>query len=72
MNPNDNWQGIPDLLVLEKSHWAALEVKRSREASKRLHQDYYVEQMNNMSYATFVCPENKDKVLDDLALIFKG
>ena len=59
-------QGIPDILVLYKKRWAALEGKRSLTASKRPNQDYYVEKMNDMSFAAFICPENRVEVLDDL------
>ena len=52
-------QGIPDLLVLYKDKWAALEVKKSATASHRPNQDYYVEKMDNMSFSKFIYPENK-------------
>lgn len=57
-------QGIPDLLILYKSHWAALEVKRSIKATHRPNQDFWVNVMNNMSFAEFIYPENKRRVLD--------
>lgn len=63
-------QGIPDLLILYKSKWATLEVKRSRNATRQPNQEYYVEQMNNMSFSSFIYPENKDIVLEDLGYHF--
>jgi hypothetical protein len=59
-------QGIPDLLILHKDRWAALEVKASAGASRQPNQDYYVNLMDGMSFAAYICPENKDSVLDGL------
>ena len=70
MDPNEI-QGIPDLLVLYRNTWAALEGKKSENAPHRPNQDYYVELMNDMSFAAFIYPENKDEVLRELYLYFK-
>lgn len=59
-------QGIPDLLVLHKDKWASLECKKSASASKRPNQDYYVDKMNEMSFSRYICPENKEEVLNEL------
>ena len=59
-------QGIPDLIVLHNSHWAALEVKKSSKAKHRPNQGYYVEQLNKMSYSSFIYPENEEEVFNDL------
>lgn len=64
-------QGIPDLLILHKDRWAALEVKASAGASRQPNQDYYVNMMDDMSFAAFICPENKDSVIDGLQHAFK-
>lgn len=65
-------QGIPDLLVLYKERWAALECKRSADARKQPNQEYYVELMNRMSFSRFICPENKEEVLYELEQAFKS
>lgn len=63
-------QGIPDLLVLYKNKWATLENKKSKTASKRPNQDYYVDKMNEMSFSRFIYPENKEEVLNELRKTF--
>lgn len=64
-------QGVPDLTVFCGNKWAALEVKKSINASHRPNQNYYVDKMNRMSYATFVYPENEKEVLAELHKKFK-
>lgn len=64
-------QGIPDLIVLNKNNWAALEVKKSENASKRPNQEYYVNKMNSMSFASFIYPENEEDVLNAMEQALK-
>lgn len=65
-NDSSYIQGIPDLLVLHKDKWAALEVKKNKNASHQPNQDYYVNKMNDMSYSRFIYPENKEEVINEL------
>ncbi len=65
-------QGVPDLTVLYGDQWALLEVKASRRASKQPNQDYYVQQLNEMSFAAFIYPEIQEEVLDALQQSFEA
>lgn len=65
-NDSSYLQGIPDLLILFKNRWAALEVKRGENEPHQPNQDYYVEQMDRASYAAFIYPENKEDILYEL------
>lgn len=66
----EQFQGIPDLLVLYKNKWASLECKKSAKAKRQPNQEYYVEKMNDMSFSRFVYPENKEEVIRDLQQVF--
>lgn len=71
-NDSSYIQGIPDLLILFKDKWASLECKKSAKASKRPNQEYYVDMMNKMSFSKFICPENKEDILNELRETFKS
>ena len=64
-DPNHN-QGIPDLIIIFGSKWAALEVKRSKDAPHRPNQDHFVDKLGQWSFASFIYPENEEGTLDAL------
>lgn len=71
-NDSSYIQGIPDLLILYKDKWASLEVKKAANANRQPNQEYYVKQMNEMSFSRFIFPENKESVLNDLYQAFES
>ena len=63
-------QGIPDLSVFYKKHWATLECKKSANEKPRPNQPEYVAKMNEMSFSSFIYPENEEEVLNEMENIF--
>lgn len=70
-NDSSYIQGIPDLMILHNNKWASLECKKNAKASKQPNQEYYVKQMNEMSFSSFIYPENKDEVMGELRRHFR-
>lgn len=65
-------QGTPDLTILYHDKWAVLECKKDIKSSKRPNQDYYISLLDRMSFARFICPENKEEVLSELQQAFQS
>lgn len=63
-------QGIPDLTIYWGPFWAMLEVKDSINARRQPNQPHYVNKMNEMGFAAFICPENEEEVLAALQEAF--
>lgn len=63
--------GIPDLLILYKDKWAMLEVKKSEKSPYRPNQEWYIDLLDEMSFASMICPENKEMVYNDLQHAFR-
>lgn len=59
-------QGFPDLLILWNDRWAALEVKRSKNAHRQPNQEGYIAKLNQMSFAAFIYPENAEEILNEM------
>ncbi len=71
-NDSSYIQGIPDILILYEDKWGCLEFKRSANAKRQPNQDYYIEKMQDMSFARYICPENKEEILNELQQSLKA
>lgn len=69
-NDSSYLQGVPDLLLLWGDRWAMLEIKARADAPYQPNQEYYIDVMNNMSFAAVVHPDNEQDVLDALQQTF--
>lgn len=63
-------QGFPDLTILYNNNWAVLECKKSLHEPYQPNQEYYLELLDHMSFASMICPENKEAVLYELQQAF--
>ena len=70
-NDSSYIQGFPDLTILYRDKWAVLECKKGENEHRQPNQDHYVAKLNEMSYSSFIFPENKEKVLDELEQTFE-
>lgn len=71
-NDPSSLQGIPDLSVFYEEHWGMLECKNDPEAPHQPNQDYWVDRLNDMSFAAFINPINREEVLNDMERSFKN
>ena len=65
-------QGMPDLLILWNNHWASLEVKMSPSSIVQPNQNYYIEKLDEMSFAAYIYPECEEEVLNALQQAFEA
>lgn len=59
-------QGIPDLLILFNDRWGTLEVKKSANEPFQPNQEFFIDQMNEMSFSSVIYPEIEEEVLRGL------
>lgn len=65
-------QGIPDLTILFGARWAVLEVKRSANEPFRPNQEWYLEQLNEMGFASVIYPTIESEVLHAVQRAFES
>lgn len=72
-NDSSYMQGIPDLTIFYQDKWAALEVKAKAPIGTTAfepNQEWFLEKMNEMSFAACIFPENEKDVLRGLQHTF--
>jgi hypothetical protein len=57
-------QGIPDLTVYIGPKWFLLEVKASEKSKMRPNQEYWIDFWSNITFCSFIYPENEEEVLN--------
>lgn len=65
-------QGFPDLFIIWKNFWASLEVKASPSAPSQPNQEYFINRLDEMSFAAYIYPENEEEVLSALQQAFES
>lgn len=71
-NPPGYDNGFPDIVAYVGDTWGMFECKRSEHERHRPNQDWWVERLNEMSFARFIFPENKDEVLREFGDYVRG
>lgn len=71
-NPTGVHDGFPDLVCYLGDTWFMLECKRSKDEEHQPNQDWWVDRLNKMSYASFIFPENREEVFCQLRQKFNG
>lgn len=71
VKPGFTLLGFPDLLILYKNQWAALECKRSIDEVYQPGQEWWIAELDGMGFASMICPENRKEILDEVLRSFK-
>ena len=66
VKPGFTLLGFPDLLILYKDQWAALECKRSTHEDYQPGQEWWIGELDGMGFASMICPENRKEILDEI------
>ena len=66
VKPGHYIQGFPDLFVLYKNQWAALECKKSMSSPYQPNQEWWIAELDTMGFASMICPENSKEILDEV------
>lgn len=69
-NDSDYLQGFPDLTLLWQRYWAVLEVKADPRSPFEPNQEWYIQELDTMSFASVIHPENEEEVLHELKQAF--
>lgn len=71
-NDSGYQQGIPDWTILYGPYWATLEIKASEKSARQPNQEYFVTQLDRMSFSAFIFPENEEEVFSALEQAFSS
>lgn len=63
-------QGIPDWTLLYGDKWGMIEIKASKNAPFQPNQEYYLEVLDDMSFAMVIYPEIEEDMLNALQEAF--
>lgn len=64
--------GIPDLSIFYGARWAMLEVKANAKSKFQPNQEYYLEMLSNMGFASVIYPSIEEDVLRELGQALQG
>ena len=64
-------QGIPDLVIFYEDRWAFLEVKMDLKSGMQPNQRHYIDKLDSMGFAAFICPETEVATLYALQLALR-